>query len=127
VFHQLRNWYNNLDGYYGSQEEAMHAQPRDIAIRFAAPADRAEVERLAQLDSAGRVDGDALVALVDGRIRAALPLARGRVIADPFEPSAELASLLRLRARQLHLDAGRRERTPLRALAHALPLVGRHA
>ena len=103
----------------------MHAQPHDISIRFAAPADRDDVARLAELDSAGRVEGDALVALVDGELRAALPLDRDRVIADPFEPTAELATLLRLRARQLaHDGAGHRN---LRALAHALPLVGRHA
>jgi hypothetical protein len=79
----------------------MHAQPTDISIRFAGPADRDEVARLAELDSARRIDGEALVALVDGRIEAALPLDRGRVIADPFEPTAELATLLELRARQL--------------------------
>ena len=103
----------------------MHAEPHDIAIRFAAPAERQDVERLAQLDSAGRIDGDALVAVVDGHIRAALPLERGRVIADPFEPSAELASLLHLRARQLHLEAERGH--GVRALAHAVPIVGRFA
>jgi hypothetical protein len=103
----------------------MHAQPHDISIRFAAPADRDEVARLAELDSAGRVEGDALVALVDGELRAALALDRDRVIADPFEPTAELATLLRLRAKQLtHDGAGHPH---LRALAHALPLVGRHA
>ena len=105
----------------------MHAEPHDISIRFAAPADRAEVERLALLDSARRVDGDALVAVVEGRVRAALPLAGDRVIADPFEPSAELVSLLELRARQIRSGAGRAERRPLRALAHAMPIVGRHA
>ena len=79
----------------------MYAQPHDISIRFAAPADRDDGARLAELDSAGRVEGDALVALVDGELRAALALDRDRVIADPFEPTAELATLLELRARQL--------------------------
>jgi hypothetical protein len=67
------------------------------------------------------------VAIVDGQVRAALPLGRDSVIADPFEPSAELASLLRLRAAQLHVGAERPGRRPLRALAHAMPVVGRHA
>jgi hypothetical protein len=105
----------------------MHAEPQDISIRFAGPADHEDVRRLALLDSAGRSEGDTLVAEVDGRIRAALPLQRGRVIADPFEPSAELASLLQLRARQL---APAREHVsvhPLRALAHAVPVHWRHA
>jgi hypothetical protein len=84
----------------------MHAQhPHEIAIRLAAPADADEVRRLALLDSSHAEDGEALVAEVDGRIQAALPLAGGHVIADPFEPTAELASLLHLRARQLRSAA----------------------
>jgi hypothetical protein len=76
-------------------------QGHGIAIRMAAPADAQAVRDLALLDSAHTTGGDALVAEVDGEIRAALPLAGERVIADPFEPTAELASLLELRARQL--------------------------
>lgn len=105
----------------------MHAEPQRISIRFAGPADQEDVRRLALLDSAARSDGDALVAEVDGQIRAALPLARGRVIADPFEPSAELASLLELRARQLSGARPSAARRPLRALAHAVPVHWRHA
>ena len=103
----------------------MHAEPHDISIRFATPADHEDVRRLAALDSAGRTEGDALVAVVDGRIRAVLALGEGRVIADPFERSAELASLLRLRARQL--DDGPVPRHSLRELAHSVPVIGKHA
>jgi hypothetical protein len=103
----------------------MYAEPEGISIRFAGPADDEDVRRLAQLDSAGRIGGDALVAEVDGHIRAALPLQGGRVIADPFEPTAELASLLELRARQLVPRRG--PRRPLDALAHAAPFHWRHA
>jgi hypothetical protein len=106
----------------------MHAEPRDIQIRLAAPADRGAVERLALLDSAGRVEGESLVAVVEGRVRAALPLERMRVISDPFEPSGDLGTLLLLRARQLDGDDARRSpRNRIRALAHAMPIVGRHA
>jgi hypothetical protein len=35
---------------------------------------------------------------------AALPLGSGRVIADPFEPTAEVVALLELRAAQLRDD-----------------------
>jgi hypothetical protein len=99
----------------------MHTEPHDIAIRFAAPADREDVARLAELDSAGRVDGEALVAVVGGRVRAALALEQGRVIADPFAPSAELASLLELRAQQLRAPADRRgpASSVARVLSHA--------
>jgi hypothetical protein len=86
----------------------MQAQSRGISIRFAGPADMGEVDRLAQLDSAPPVLGETLVAEVDGHITAALPLARGRVIADPFVPSADLGSLLELRAVQIGRMARRR-------------------
>ena len=104
-------------------------QGHGISIRLAAPGDGDALRRLAQLDSAHAHAhagaGETLVAEVDGQIRAALPLELGRVIADPFEPSAEVASLLELRARQLgHERPGHR---PLRALAHGLPVVGRLA
>ena len=79
----------------------MHAQSNQVAIRLAAPTDADEVRRLALLDSTGNPHGETLVAEVDGHIRAALPLTGDHVIADPFEPTAELASLLELRARQL--------------------------
>ncbi|HEX8054879.1 MAG TPA: hypothetical protein VF517_17980 [Thermoleophilaceae bacterium] len=103
----------------------MQAESHGISIRLAAPADGEAVRQLALLDSAERAEGETLVAEVDGRIRAALPLAHGRVIADPFVPSAELVSLLELRARQLRAETV--EERPLRALAHALPVVGRLA
>lgn len=99
-----------------------------IAIRFAREADREDMRRLALLDSAPARDGDALVAEVGGRIRAALPLDGGRAVADPFEPSAELVTLLELRARQLEAERGDdAAHHRVRDLLHAMPLVGRHA
>jgi hypothetical protein len=83
----------------------MQAQSHGISIRLAAPADADEVRRLALLDSAHPEGGEALVAEVDGRIRAALPLTSDHPIADPFQPTAELVTLLRLRARQLRSAA----------------------
>jgi hypothetical protein len=83
----------------------MQAHASQIAIRFAEPDDGEAVERLALLDSAHGAKGETLVAEVDGQIAAALPLAYGRVIASPFEPSVELATLLELRARQLRDQA----------------------
>jgi hypothetical protein len=84
-----------------------------VTVRFATPADGPELERLAALD-AGRVPaGPALVAEVDGELVAALPLAHGRALADPFRPSAELLRLLELREAQLRGGgpSGRRRRT----------------
>jgi hypothetical protein len=73
----------------------------DITVRHAVSADRAELYRLAALDSATPPRGPALVAEADSRMLAALPLGSGRPIADPFEPTAEIVALLTMRAKQL--------------------------
>jgi hypothetical protein len=72
-----------------------------VTIRRSRPGDRVALERLAQLDSRRLAEGQLLVAEVDGELRAALPVAGGAAIADPFTPNAALVSLLVLRARQL--------------------------
>jgi hypothetical protein len=73
----------------------------DITVRRAVAADYGQLERLAALDSTRPPRGPALVAEVDSRMIAALPIGSGRAIADPFEPTAEVVALLHLRARQL--------------------------
>ncbi len=72
-----------------------------VTLRFAVAADSDRLRVLAQLDSAPAPTGPALVAEVDGRLRAALPLDGTPPIADPFHRGAELVELLRLRASQL--------------------------
>lgn len=72
-----------------------------VTLRYASAADSGRLEILAQLDSAATPTGPALVAEVDGRLRAALPLDGTPPIADPFHRGAELIELLRLRARHL--------------------------
>jgi hypothetical protein len=63
--------------------------------------------RLAALDSAELLEQPALVAEVDGELRAALSLRDGAVIADPFHRTEALVDLLLARAAQLAaLDAG---------------------
>jgi hypothetical protein len=59
------------------------------------------IERLAQLDSARRPSGPVLVAAVSGEPVAALPLDGGPAIADPFQRTAALVSLLELRVAQM--------------------------
>ena len=59
-------------------------------------------ERLAELDSQRPLTGPALVGEIDGRPAAAISLEDGRVVADPFQPTANLVALLRMRARGLH-------------------------
>jgi hypothetical protein len=59
------------------------------------------IERLARLDSATRPRGQVLVAAVAGEPAAALPLDGGPAIADPFQRTAALVSLLELRVAQM--------------------------
>ena len=78
----------------------------NITVRYSAASDLSELARLAALDSASPPRGPALIAEADSRMLAALPLGSGRPIADPFEPTAEIVELLRLRAEQV--QAGQR-------------------
>jgi hypothetical protein len=64
----------------------------------------ATIQLLAELDSTRCPRGRVLVAAVGGQPRAAVPLDGGPPIADPFHRTAELVSLLTLRAAQL--DSG---------------------
>jgi hypothetical protein len=89
----------------------------DVVIRIATPADASALVRLGALDgnrSAGELlataaaDHAVLVAEVDGSLEAALALAGGLAVADPFRPSALDLQLLAMRARQLGGDAPRR-------------------
>jgi hypothetical protein len=72
-----------------------------VTLRYASAADADKLRHLAALDSADAPAGAALVAEVDGRLRAALPLDGGSPIADPFHRGVELVELLRVRAAQL--------------------------
>jgi hypothetical protein len=79
-----------------------------VTLRYAAAADAPRLRALADLDSASAPTGPALIAEVDGRLRAALPLDGGAPIADPFQRGAELIELLRMRAAQLARSTRRR-------------------
>jgi len=71
-----------------------------ITITHSTPADVQAVWRLALLDDRRAPAGPALLAYVDGELRAAVGLVDGQVIADPFHPTAELVEILRFQARQ---------------------------
>jgi hypothetical protein len=72
-----------------------------VTLRYASAADSERLAALADLDSGSAPSGPALVAEVDGRLRAALPLDGTSPIADPFHQGVELVELLRMRAAQL--------------------------
>jgi hypothetical protein len=71
------------------------------SINIALGGDARELARLAALDSADELRAPVVTASVDGRVRAALSLADGRVVADPFVPTAGLVELLVVHARRI--------------------------
>jgi hypothetical protein len=79
----------------------------EVTVRRATDGDAAALVRLAALDSANVLPGPVLVAEVDGTPMAAISLADGRVVADPFERTADLVELLRVRAAQSRAAARR--------------------
>ena len=72
-----------------------------LTLRLATCADRAALARLADLEQTTAPAEPVLLGVLMARPVAALSLRDGRVIADPFTPTADLIELLRLRARQL--------------------------
>lgn len=70
-------------------------------------ADRAALQRLAELDSTAPLDGEVIGAELEGRLVAAISLGSGVMIADPFTRTAEIRSLLKLRRAQLQASEKR--------------------
>lgn len=79
-----------------------------LALRVADDHDALAVRRLAALDDAPPLRGEVLLALVDGEAVAAASLSDGRVVANPFVPTADTVTLLSLRAAQLSEPQARR-------------------
>ena len=103
-----------------------HISRSEVTVRRAHVGDEAALARLAALDGARPPVGEVLVAEADARLLAALPVGSGRPIADPFEPTAELVSLLQLRAAQLAEEPRRRGvGDRVRALLRMRPAHGR--
>jgi len=86
-----------------------------IVIRRAGAADASVLARLAALDSAKAPGADSLIAELDGVPVAAIDLADGRVVADPFRRTADVVDLLQLRASRVR-DAQARRAHGARAL-----------
>jgi hypothetical protein len=72
-----------------------------IEIRPTQPADTDELRRVAQRDSRPLPDGELLVAVAEGEIRAAISLSSDEVIADPFHRTEEMVRMLALRRAQM--------------------------
>ncbi|MBV9337127.1 MAG: hypothetical protein JO243_14680 [Solirubrobacterales bacterium] len=81
-----------------------------LALQVAQADDDSVVRLLADLDDSRPLEGDVLLALVDGEAVAAVSLGDGRVVANPFRRTADTVTLLSLRASQLGRRRARRRR-----------------
>ena len=91
----------------------------DIELRLCKPADDPAIDRLAALSEVPVPFGRLVVALLDGKLVAALPLSGGDVLRDPFVKTAHLVHLLELRAEQLREPAPRQALVPRLLRRHA--------
>ena len=76
-------------------------QPVRAAIQLRLSSCRAELERLAALSERRLRDGDWLVADVNGEPVAAVSIEYGTTVYDPFKPTSQAVSLLKLRRKQV--------------------------
>jgi hypothetical protein len=95
-----------------------HAAAEGVAIREAQPRDMPALIQLADLDSRPLPGGKIIVAESRGRIRAALSVDDGGLIADPFVATVSLQALLRLRADQIARERRTARRHGLLGVLH---------
>jgi hypothetical protein len=76
-------------------------QPVRTAIELRLSACREELERLALLSEKPLHEGEWLVADVDGVAVAAVAVDDGTTVYDPFRPTSQAVSLLKLRRKQV--------------------------
>jgi hypothetical protein len=72
-----------------------------LTLRQAGDADRAAVDRLAEMEEADSLTGEVLLAELDGYAIAALSIADGRAVVDIFRSTTGIVRLLRERREQL--------------------------
>jgi hypothetical protein len=96
-----------------------------ITLRCGEARDEAALARLAALDSARPPAPPVLLAEREGVLLAAISLADGAVVADPFKPTAALVELLRMRERQLRSPTRPRRSRWVRAwVRRRVPAIG---
>ena len=95
------------------QDAKPDAPAASIELRLARADESRVLHSLAQLDDAADLDGEALLALINGEAIAALSLSDRRVVANPFVRTEHAVTLLRIQADHLF---GRRERRRLRGI-----------
>jgi hypothetical protein len=89
------------------------AWEQPVTLRLASRDDGAALDRLGELETRPLPPGPHLVAERDGRIAAAISLATGELVADPFHRTAELCELLRCHAGDARVRAERSSTAPL--------------
>ena len=101
------------------RKEPARVESPDIELRMCKPADDPEIDRLAALSEVPVPYGRLVVALLDGKLVAALPLNGDPALRDPFVKTAELVRLLEVRAEQLREPAPRQTLVPRLLRRHA--------
>jgi hypothetical protein len=86
-----------------------------VTLRLADTADSAALDRLAQRDCCLLPPGPHLLAEREGRIEAAVSLASGELVADPFNRTAEICELLLCHAGGLRVRPEPNPASPLAA------------
>ena len=99
--------------------EPVRVESPDIELRMCKPEDDPEIDRLAALSEVPVPYGRLVVALLDGKLVAALPLNGDPALRDPFVKTAELVRLLEVRAEQLREPAPRQTLVPRLLRRHA--------
>ena len=95
------------------------APTQPIVLRPDTAADADALATLAALDSRPVPPAPRLVAEVDGELRAAVSLAGGEAVADPFHRTASLVDLQRARAAESRAATPRRRARPRHSLIPA--------
>ena len=100
---------------------ALEPERGQVELRLCTVSDDQALDDLAMLSGRPVPPGRLVVAIVEGRLVAAVPLTGGQPLADPFERTEQLVRLLELRAVQLREAGGRRSLLPraLGLLRHA--------
>ena len=102
VLDKMAGFERDARRYRRSRESyARPPQPVRTAIQLRLSACREEIERLAQLSDRPLREGDWIVADVDGVPVAAVSVEDGATIYDPFKPTNQALSLLKLRRKQV--------------------------
>jgi hypothetical protein len=99
---KMETFRRDAEQYRRAREaSARRPQPVRTAIELRLSACKEELERLAALSERPLHDGDWIVADVDGVPVAAVAVDDGTTVYDPFRPSSQAVSLLRLRRKQV--------------------------